>query len=321
MREHRSILGLVVYYWGWQEQNRLLAEWLQPFAKGLKTEGRLPWLWFDRFDARGPHLFGLFDIPSPDQPAVRRRLSDQLRRYLQKKPSEILLDTEELEEHHRGCAGKSLCIIDQESGLAENNTFRIFDHDLDRYPFSIARAASHGVGPAGDELWDGVGALTSWSLGVLFERGGKRAHGAALRLLAAVDRELGPDPAHAAAFWRYHSATFLHFLRDEKFDDAETTLRDLPRLIGEKNLRNLGGFWPELRKREDPFPELSQLVRLAQERVDVERRPPFALLREVLHWALKQIGLPVQLHPPLLLLAWYANLKWLVLDETTMGDR
>lgn len=320
MREHRSILGLVVYHWGWQEQNRLLAKCLRPLTKNLKAEGLVLRFWFDRFDARGPHLFSLFTLPPADPPAVCSAVCEHVEQYLRAHPSRFHLGVDELEDHHRGCAGKSLCVVDREPGLAENNTFRIFDHDPEAYPFSLARRASRGTGPTDDELWDGVDALTSWSLGVLSEHREKPAHGAALHLLASIDRALGPDPAHAAAFWRYHAGTLLHFLRNEKFDDVETTLRDLPRLIGTNNLRKLGGLWPGLRDREDPFFELPQLVHLTQARVDLERRPRFALLREVLHWALKQVGLPVPLHPPLLLLAWYTNLERMASREATLGE-
>ena len=64
-----SYLGLVAYCWGQEQQDRLLTECLKPAMEEWRSSGLTRRFWFDRFDARGPHVLGLLTT-TPEARAV-----------------------------------------------------------------------------------------------------------------------------------------------------------------------------------------------------------------------------------------------------------
>ncbi|HWM90077.1 MAG TPA: lantibiotic dehydratase C-terminal domain-containing protein [Thermoanaerobaculia bacterium] len=291
-------LALVVYQWGDHEQDQLLANCIGPASQYLWSSELIDKFWFDRFDARGPHIYLLFGVTPTNRRAVEDQLTTRLNKYLAVNPSTIYLSPEKLEEIHRACQGKALCEADRLPGMAANNTYCFFDHPEHGYPLNLTRPGA-GI----DELQSCFTDLSKWSAGELIHRNGAPIHGSALRLIHAVDRELRHDPEWAFRFWRYAASTLIHMLRDDRFMVAETCLMSLPPWIGHRNIENFSMTWDLLAHSEDLFQTLPSLVALARREVDGQRFSEFALLREAIHCGLAQLGLPVRLRAPLLLFA------------------
>src|SRR4051812_6556856 len=102
MTAPRSIhLGANVYHHGWQHQNRLLADCVQPLLKEIDAQGIPLRFWFDRFDTRGPHVFSLLTVPEPRASEVRHLLSRTLDAYLAEHSTAGALDLEQVEAFHK----------------------------------------------------------------------------------------------------------------------------------------------------------------------------------------------------------------------------
>lgn len=284
-------LGLVVYCWGQRPQNRLLVDGLAPAVAELRR-GALRHFWFSRFDARGPHVMALFTIPAaarePTRAALARRVADHLAAH----PSRVALGEEELAARHEACRGKALCELDALPGLAANNTFAFFAQPSDGYPFALG----HGA-PREDELWQAVDGLTAWTLEELGRDPDALPITAAVRLAAALHGALPAHLPEPRAYWRYHATTLLGAGRG---DDVDRRLR---RTVEAAHRAGLAEAWDLAAELGPPWTPLPWLVELALE-AGAARRRPWAPLREVVHGALKQLGVPVKLQIPLVALGW-----------------
>jgi hypothetical protein len=291
-----SHLALHVYFWGSDEQTRLLSECLGPAARELRDEGLLDRFWFTSFDTRGPHVFALFTPPHGHSAELRARLGARLDGYLAGHPSTTCLAPEEVERRHAECRGKQLSAIDAEPGFAPNNSYRMADHPGDRYPFRLSAGAA-----AEDELWWIVQDVVFWAIG---QRRARTSAAGAIRWLAEVDRALARAGAEPAEFWRHHATTLLVFLQARLDADEAGVLAALPAAVGERNRELFDRHWAP------PAPGPSA-ERLAEIVLADDGRPPGqrqALMREINHCTLAQLGLPVMHHIPLVLYAWQRNL-------------
>ena len=314
-------LGMAVYAWGWDDQDRLLAECLGPLARELRQAGLAERFWCDRYDARGPHLFCLLSVPAAAREEVAGRVSSRLDRHLARHPSTTALAAGELETRHRECRGRVQCEADAYPGFAANNSYHLFVHAPRGYPLALG----HGLAEEG-ELWRLLTDSTLWAI----EQLGRQPRTAAAGWVAAVDRELcaaavAPSPARsrspalspspeaassssAAAYWRYHATTLILGLAERLETEEEQVLGSLPGAVGERNRDAFARLWaaadgPEPRG----WPELRRLVALLR-RADLAEARRFAIQREIDHFTLKQLGLPVALHVPLVLFAWQRHL-------------
>jgi hypothetical protein len=292
-------LGANVYYWGDEAQGRFLVEQVAPLARCLLAEGAAESFWFDSFDARGPHLMLLFTPGAVAAPALRERLRRELEWRLAAQPSGAALERAALEERHRQCRGKELCVADTRPGLADNDSVVLFDHPADGYPFSHAR----GLAGAG-ELWRGVSQVVLWALD---RRAVGDAAPAAVRWTAAVDAALAAAGLAGEAYWRHHATTLVMPLAGRLAADEAAVLSAVPGVVGERNREPFAQLWQQVAAGGWDGPPVGRIVALAGAAGDGHRR--WSLLREIVHTTLGQLGLPVRLHLPLVFYAWQRNLS------------
>lgn len=291
-------LACNVHHWGRRSEDRLLAECLAPAVRELRGDGLLERFWFQRFDARGPHLFLLLGTAPGRADELRERLGPRLEAWLAAHPSEETLSDEELRTRHDQCRGKQLTILDVDPGFAPNNTLRWAPHPPRGYPLAIAE----GVGDF-DGLWRLLSGVAEWSMGRLAE-----GPGVAVRWTAAMDAELRRAWPAADGYWRYHASTLLLGL-DERLDADEAGVLDaLPRILGARNAAMFGPVWDAAEGGEavwEPLPDLLRIVFADDGRMMQER---LHLLREINHSVLGQLGQTVAARLPLVLFAWMRGL-------------
>lgn len=292
-REH---VALNVYCWGGDEEDRLLSRCLGPLVRELRAEGVIRWFWFTRFDARGPHVAGVFSGAPERLPELRTRLDAGLTGFLSGHASAVTFPAGELDRRHAECRGACLCGIDAEPGIARNNSFRFAAHGADGYPFSFAAGASFG-----DDLWD---LLTDECLWTIDQLPAPSRTTAAVRWIAGVDGALRRAGADPAGYWRYHASTILLGLEERLDRDEKRVLAALSGMVGERNRRVLARAWSEAEHDAAAWPgadRLAGMVAAADGRTEAER---WLLLRTINHGILAQLGLPVILRLPLLVYAW-----------------
>ncbi|HEY3571441.1 MAG TPA: hypothetical protein VGP73_26175 [Thermoanaerobaculia bacterium] len=285
-------LAAVAYVWGAAHQDRLLLEQLGPAAGELRREGLLHGFFWDRYDARGPHLFAVLTIPEAAAPDVSGRLAARLAGHLADHPSPVELTPEQLARRHAETLGRRQCEADGRPGFAANNTFEILEHPPRGYPFRLSE------GLAGEEeLWRLAADLMLWTIGELAPRPGAPAAAAARRWTASVDRELRLAGVRTAEYWRYHAATLIPALAGMGPEEEAAALAGMAARVGDRG-GDLASAWREVAAAGPVWPGLPRLVRLALG-VGV-----WDLLREIDHATLKQLGLPVAFHIPQVLHAW-----------------
>jgi hypothetical protein len=290
-------LGANVYTWGEDAQDRLLVDCLGTAADELRSRGLLELFWYDRFDARGPHLFALFTVPTHAAESARALLADRIEDHLRKFPSTLFLSREEVETRHAECRGKALAAVDRQPGLVENNTYCLFEQPPHGYPFRVSQ------GLAGEaELWGFWDDLVHWVLQQIRNRPENSHSGTAVRWFAQLDQAVA-STGEATSFWRYYATTLLPPLTGRLATEEEEVLRALPTWVGDKNRKAFSRIWDSSIRSLLLWPHFAQLVTLAT-REEGEASLRWNILREVVHCTLKQLGVPVSLHVPLVLFAW-----------------
>lgn len=299
-------LGLTIYVWGLEPQNRLLVDGLGPLVSELEADDRVARFWFDRYDARGMHLFVVLTVPESQEEAVRRIVAERLDDFLREHPSTVEMSRRELQKRHEECRGRLQCEADGYPGLAENNTWEMFRHPPDGMPFRLADSLE---APLREELWDLLDELSLESIERLSSTPKRRTTAPGVAWIAGVDaalREQGIDPE---GYWRFHASTLLLNLEQRLQEDEATILASLPRLIGEQNLETLGTFWERVSDSRAIWPSLPRLTALAHEAARNRSDRPWLPLRAIDHAVLKQLGLLVPLHMPIVLYAWHRSLE------------
>jgi hypothetical protein len=285
-------LGVNVYLWGAAHQNRCLVECVRPLVTRLAADGACGGFWFDRFDARGPHLMFVLEVREGYESAVRAWLGRALDAHLDAHPSTTTLSAESVAALHAGCRGKVLCDVDTEPGLGANNTYRVFVHGRDAYPVALVDNGCL------DGLWRSWCDASTWAVDRLADGSAERA---AIDWVGGVARALpGADP-FPERYWREHAARLLPWFDDHVKDRgirrvAEDLRRSLHAAGGNALMKSLGS--PQ---HPSPAADLVRLVCTAAEPVRGARR---VLLYAITHTALKQLGLRVPHHVPLVLGAW-----------------
>lgn len=291
-------LALTVYHWGMESQSRLLVECLEPTVEELVSRAALRHFWFDRYDARGPHLFAVL-LPRPGgEEDVRRELETRLDAYLEHRPSTEALSQEELEQRHTECRGRAQSEADTLPGLAENNTYLLSPHPAEGYPYGLSWHL-----PGHEEIWDRAGDLSRWAIRRLAtERYSPSAE--VTRFAIALDRELEHAGADPGAYWRYHAATLLPSLAEPLRGGDPATLEAIPGLVGEVNLRAFTEVWGQTGSGALPWQPLPRLLELTLARSPgPAKSSPWGVQREIDHTLFKQLALPVAQHIPVVLYA------------------
>lgn len=294
-------LGANVYCHGAEHQNHLLGECFGPLIHRLRRSAVPVRFWFDRFDARGPHVFALWSVPPAAASGVRDLLARELASFLAEHPSREVVPAADLKRFHTGCQGKALCAADREHGIAANNSFCLFEQPADGYPFHLGCRLRQG-----DELWE---LLDEVAVEALSHFGGEPAAAAtepALRWVADLDRALaalGEDPS---GYWLYHGTTLLFRLEQLACAPEEDFLARLARRVGPRNQETFARIWAEAATK--PLSRTVQhIVEIAGTTVDLSTSQRWAVLREVVHCTLKQFGVPVPLHLPIVLFALHLH--------------
>jgi hypothetical protein len=292
-------VGINIYFWGESEQRRLLLTGLQPWARASRASGLAEGFWYCQFDARGPHIFALFTTKSENREALVEYLRDQVRAFLLRAPSTETPDLGVLLRRHSECRGKILCAPDRGDDIAPNNSFALFDHEVDGYPLWM----SSGMESAA-EFWQLQDRLTFWVLANL-ENGTQRV--AAIGWLAAVGRVLGTLTVPAEEYWQNHALTLIPALADRLKEQHHATemLPWLTAALGETNIHNLRVAWAAQVRLGFDVERLVRLI-LADDGRSIDQR--LHVLREINHITLIQLDQPVRLHIPLVLYAWKREL-------------
>jgi hypothetical protein len=293
-------IGCNIYFWGGEEQSRLLTECLGPAVVDLRSAGLARGFWFDRFDARGPHLFVLVAAPPEASGEASRRLSGRLDEYLAARPSAAPLSPGQVSTLHTQTRGKSLCAVDTQPGLAGNNSYVLFEQPATGYPFYLLGT--------GDELWRLLNDLTLWAVEQLAAAQQRVPLGAAVRWVAALDRELRRLGV-AGEYWRYHATTLLLGLEERLAAGESEALDSVPAAVGPKNFETFSRIWREAEHLPPPWPHLPRLAEILVAGGGQVPSRPFAPLREAVHCFLKQLGAMVSVHIPIVLFAWHLSAR------------
>lgn len=295
-------VGVNVYLWGERDRDRFLTDCLGPTARALRHRGAADWFWFDRFDARGPHVFALFTTRS-ENGEVTECLRTTIADYLPAHPSTSQLGPEELLQRHTGCRGVALCAADNLPGLATNNSFELFEHKTTGYPFFLA-----GGRAAGGELWRLLETAALWVINGL-SSGPDAAARMAIQWIASVDHQLRLAGADAMGYWHHHLVTLVHSFKNRLEPGNPEVVSRVEQAIGERNRRLFAAAWVQVEHNGPCWESLPRLVAIALSGMDTDPLGPWALQREIDHFTLKQLGLSHPLHIPLVLFAWHRNLS------------
>ena len=278
--------------------NSLLVECISPVIKELRSEGLVDSFFYDRFDRRGPHIFGVASVCKETFEEVEYRIKNKVESYFADRRNMDQYPLDELMARHYGCEGKALCEIDRLAGLATDQTVLFCGHSNGSYPFSITKDM-----PGSAELWRLVDKTTSYTLQVLADERSPTSQ--ALNWIATVDRSLYRYHMNAGDYYRYHAATLLTNLEEKLEENEQEIIESLPGMVA-KNRAIFDKFF----SREDidtSWLSINQLVNLA-----TNPNPAFhhwATLREVVHCTLKQFGLSINTQMPIILYGWLRALQ------------
>lgn len=293
-------LGVTVYLWQWREQNDFLVRCLAPVWETLDEAGLLERVWFDRYDARGPHLFCvLTPVEGADPDRLARVVEPRLQAYLEENPASAELSREELEKRHAECRGRSQSEVDRREGFGEPGTFELCRHPDDGYPFPIERLIP---APRREGLWRLVDGLSRWTVERIAAREGRTPVGAGLWLIASVDRQLRDLHGDSAPYWRHHAGSLLSRLETALQEEPRQAREEIEGLVKDETRTVLDGLWQRVERGETLWPRHRQLVEtITCGGEDPASRRRWRALREVDHFTLKQLGLVVRMHiPPVL---------------------
>lgn len=291
-------IGFNLYLWDMEAQNRALVRYIVPQIRALRTAGDVDFFWFDRNDLRGPHLFTLVGVSPGRADHVRSVLRDTVDRFLSECPSQVVLDPEHLQSRHDACFERFQSTVDQEDGFADDNTVRELLPTGDSAPFSWDRN-----GAVGQDFWALVTELSLWSAELMDPSGKGASMARALCWLADLDRAVGDGDA-SKSYWTYHLACDVPGFRDVLSKGESIAAVMAHRKIGPKNRQVFSEIWA---LGETEGPSWVPIKGLVEAAVDLEADAPsrrWFLLREVVHCALKQMGLKVRDHILLGLYAW-----------------
>jgi hypothetical protein len=296
-----KFLGGNVYMWGKTAQNRFLVESLAPTVRQLSAEQLIHRFWFDRFDARGPHVCFLLAIPDERVEGVRALLTDRLQAFLGQQPSEDV-SPDEIRKNHDQTRGKVLCPPDAWPGIAEKDSFLLFDQPSSGYPFQLAADLMRA-----DEFWSLITDLSLWTIDqVKAERTPGDMATTGVRWAATLDGALR-RAGIARDYWRHHATTLIIGLEERLAASEIEVLDSIGGAVGTRNRKTFTRIWEEMESVGALWPHARELVEVSLSSDQPQRR--FVALREAVHCTWKQLGLPTWQHIPLVLFAWDRTLS------------
>lgn len=294
----KGVLAGNVYCHTPAEQNRLLIEVVGPFASAALAAGRLEFFLFDRFDARGPHVYLLLaGSDAETSRGLAEELEAEIARFLLDLPESPGPTDEEMQNWHDSCRGKFLCEMDRLPGFGVRNSQSWAPHREDAYPFwiwsDLARAS---------DFFRAITAQSAGAIGQLAVHRGGSAVGPALRFAASLDHALRRLGLAAENYWGYHLATLLPERTEAIAETPVATAERFAPLVSAGNRATFDRFYAAVAEpgREDP-----QAARIAEAlAAELTGERGYRALREVVHLSLKQLGLNVGLQIPLIVYSW-----------------
>jgi Lantibiotic biosynthesis dehydratase C-term len=297
-------VGANVYLWTQKAQNDLLVDSLEPLAREFAANDRTIRFWFDRFDARGPHLVVLFQAPAPAHESVAQRLAEVLSQFLVGHGTASGVSRSEIEHRHAACKGAILCDLDAQPGFAPENSWELFRQRAEDYPYRITARFPPSHARA---FWEVIPDLCHWSVRQLAadpERGAPRT---GLEFVAALDLHLFASGLDVEGFWRFYAGTLMFNVPARLASDPAEFLAALPKVVGEHNRSVFDRVWRSSQLTPCSWPRLGELIDLAAVPHTAGFQQPWRPLREVVHWALKYLGVSVRAEIPLILYAWHRH--------------
>lgn len=297
-------LSLNIYHWGARFQNRLLMDRLGPVLEELYYDDVVESFLFNRFDARGPHIFVSLIVPRDRREVLLKRLMSELDTFLEQHPSTEPLDPKELELRHAACRGKALCVIHRRPGLAENNTYLIEEEEEIQFPFWIRQPLS-----SDDVLRRLLTEQALWAIHQLTAQGGKTPLKAAIVWAAVFETTLRRTLGNAGGYWYFHASTLLLNLpKGIQPEDENEVAASVAPLVSAKNRESFTRVWDIVLESELAYPNVTQLVEILAPDPDGAEPQDWAPLRGFMHLSLKQLGLKVAFHIPIVVFSWLKNL-------------
>lgn len=298
-----AVFGANLYLHDFGDQQSALARFVVPWASPRFASGDLPFFVYDHYDARGPHLALFFATPAPRREALAAELAGCLAAALAAMQSgggaAAALSLEDLETRHAACRGRAQNPADREPGFAPAGSFRAFSQNADHYPFSLGAEAADGDAFLGH--WREICRTTAARMNgdpIPDWRG-------AIGLVATLGRALAAEGKDPAALWRRDAGALLPILPSRLAAGGEqAAFASVADLISAKNAAAFDGLWGEELPGALSLGELRCLVRAAAGTGWGDGHPALKPLRELLHCALKGLGIAVIQQIPLVLHAW-----------------
>jgi hypothetical protein len=297
-------LGFNAYYWGTQEQNFLLAKSIGPLLKEADRRWSLARMWYDRSTMRGPHIFGLITIRRDQAAAATEFLQAEIGGFMARNPSACCLDARQIAALHRDASGKAFCKADLRKEMAGNNELLVFTQENaeQRYPFRLCNA------PHAEALWQAWKQAAFWTL--LQLQSPETLDAAAVHFLLACDRLLLGGPESRKEYWAYHASTLVPNL-DYCRMSGEHAKAMVDRLVSPQSMARIAAWREQMSSSIETHPETRELFSAIGPLQRVITQPlerDQALLRELVHVSLKQLGIYIVRQIPMVFAM--AALNW-----------
>ena len=303
-----NTLGFNIYYWGIEEQNRLIGECLLPALRNICKGRKVSRVWYDRSNIRGPHLFLLLTTRDSHCPAFCSDLLRELHRYLQLRPSMKHLTETELLLLHDDMHGVTYCDKDLLGGLCANNSvsqFVWFD-DEKHFPGRICRSKGRKA------LFSFAKKMSLLAMRQVSGPDPKACDTFGLQFLMACDEILFDSREEANRYWRFHAGTLIRNIDPERLSPEITTAL-LARTVSEATL-SLSRTWRAnlahslvrkgrtASKNKMPVMMAVSVVQAFRDALRKIGGDADRIRRELIHVFLRQLGIPVLREIPMVFL-------------------
>ncbi len=304
MCETRAHVGANLFSWDRTGQNRVITEAVWSVIEQVRTTCPLEF-WFDRHDARGPHVMVLLSVPSDIAGTVGAKLQAAGARHFEGQPSSGL-HLNEITERHRAASRQPLCAEDRKPGLANENTLVGFRQPDTGFPFHLTKALSSNERHA---IWNATSATTEWTISQLAADPTRSLAGVGLQWLAAFDVALGRAlPGTRPAFWRYFASSLLHSLPERLDTDPDGAMTAINNAVGDRNRAIFARVWEHAETSGTLWPGLGPLIHALRAAHRPNDHDTWRLPRTLVHCTLKQLGLYQQDELPMVLFALHRTL-------------
>ena len=289
-------IGFNAYYWGEQEQNFLLAKCIGPLLRESDARWSPARLWYDRGTMRGPHIFGLLTVRGEDALKLQELLRSGISGFMEQHPSTHYLSGEQIAAFHKDAGGKAFCADDLREEMAGNNQLLVFVHEdaEQRYPFRLccdSRAKA---------FWLACKNLAFWTL--LRLDSSQPPELAAIHLLLACDYLLLGNQEWKKEYWSFHISTLIPHL-DYRRMSSEHVNAIVDRLVSPESVARIAGWKQQMSHAADvaqPIQELLRMVSLLRPIISQPVARDQAMLREIIHVGLKQLGIYIVRQIPMI---------------------